>query len=249
MMRTVADEGYGRTSVEAVLRRAGISRLTFYQQFADKEDCFLQAYDTAVAQLMAIVLEAYRQPKQWAERVRFGLEALLETLSNEPDLARMAMVEVLAAGPRAIARYTNAVNSFMPLFEAGRTETRYGTQLPSQTERVIVGGIASVITHRVAAGEAERLCELLPDLLYFALTPFLGIAQAARGATRHEQLAPKRSRARTWRSRIPRNKRDELRPRTSRPPSARHVTTMPLSKRSRQHPVADMECRLSTRAC
>ncbi len=184
MMRTVADEGYGRTSVEAVLRRAGVSRLTFYQQFADKEDCFLQAYDTAVAQLMAIVLEAYRQPKQWAERVRFGLEALLETLSNEPDLARMAMVEVLAAGPRAIARYTNAVNSFMPLFEAGRTETRYGTQLPSQTERVIVGGIASVITHRVAAGEAERLCELLPDLLYFALTPFLGIARAARGANK-----------------------------------------------------------------
>lgn len=182
MLRTVAEDGYGRTSVEAVLRRAGVSRLTFYEQFADKEDCFLQAYDAAVAQLMEIVAEAYGQPGPWPERVRLGLDAFLETLSNEHDLARMTMVEVLAAGPRAIARYSDAVSSFIPMLETGRSETRYGPQLPRATERVLVGGIASVVRHRVAAGEAERVRELLPDLLYFTLAPFVGSAQAAKGA-------------------------------------------------------------------
>lgn len=197
MMRTVAEQGYHGTSVEAVLRRAGISRLTFYQQFADKEDCFLQSYDAAVGQLTAIVVEAYGQPKRWADRIRMALDALLETLCNEDDLARMAMVEVLAAGPRAIARYSDAVSSFIPLFQPGRTETRYGGQLPPEAERVIVGGIASVIAHRVAAGEGKRIRELLPELLYFALAPFIGSARAARAADRARTSVPEPRRAPT----------------------------------------------------
>ena len=150
--------------------------------FDDKEDCFLQAYEAALGGLTVVVADASSQATPWPEQIRLALDALLEALSNDRDLARVVMVEVLAAGPRAIGRYTDALTNFVPLLAIGRTETRNGPQLPPQAERVIVGGLATLVHNRVAAGTVEDLQVLLPDLLYFALVPFVGSAQAAKVA-------------------------------------------------------------------
>jgi AcrR family transcriptional regulator len=182
IVRTVAEEGYVETSVEAVLQRAGVSRRTFYDQFSGKEDCFLQAYDAVLAQLMAVVTEAYGGSGPWPERVRAGLSALLEFLASEDAVARVAMIEVLAAGPRAIARYSEALEGFVPFLDEGREASRQGAQLPPGTAHAVIGGLASVIHRRLLDGKADELPSLLPDLLYFTLVPYLGHARAARYA-------------------------------------------------------------------
>jgi AcrR family transcriptional regulator len=178
MTDVVAEKGYGKVAVADVIERAGVSRKTFYTQFKDKEDCFLQAYDTMLAQIMAVVIEAYGTSGGWAERMRAGLQALLEFLANEPALARAGIVEVLAAGPRAIERYERALRGFVPFIEAGRAESRQA--LPENISEALVGGIAQVLYLRIVAGEANRLLENLDELVFFVLLPFLGHARAAK---------------------------------------------------------------------
>src|SRR5262249_43880395 len=103
--QVVAEDGYQAARVTDVIARAGVSRKTFYEHFSDKEECFLAAYDTNLADLMGATSAGFdRSDDDWAERVRSGLTAFLEGLASRPEAARMCMVEVLAAGPKALAR-------------------------------------------------------------------------------------------------------------------------------------------------
>ena len=96
----------------------------------------------------------------------------------------MGLVEVLAAGPRALDRYDGAIRRFVPLFEQGRAESPYGDQLPPNISEAVLGGIAQVLYLRVLAGETATLPDALDELLYFALVPYLGHAGTTRVATR-----------------------------------------------------------------
>ena len=101
-MRIVAAKGYAATTVADLTREAGISRTTFYELFEDKEACFLAAYDNAVDVLVRQVVAAYESEERWPQRARAGLSALLELLAAEPELARLALVDIGAAGPAAV---------------------------------------------------------------------------------------------------------------------------------------------------
>jgi len=184
MVRTVGDKGYAATSVQDVLERAGVSRKTFYDNFADKEACFLEAYDAVVARVMHEINKAPTEPGPWSLSVRRRLRAFLKFFAYEPGLARMAVVEVLAAGPEAIERYRAAVRGFIPLFAEGHRLARNPEQIPDEMAEAIVGGIGSVIYNRVAEGRSEEVPNLLPALLYFALLPYIGAAQATREANK-----------------------------------------------------------------
>jgi AcrR family transcriptional regulator len=180
-VEVVADRGYGEATVADVLERSGVSRKTFYDLFANKEDCFLATYDKLVDTLADTVTTAFAgEEAAWPERIRRGLRAVLELLAERPDGARVGLVEVLAAGPRALERYDRAVRRFVPLFEQGRVESPYGDQLPPNISEAVVGGIAQVLYLRVLAGETTTLPEALDELFYFALVPYLGHAGATR---------------------------------------------------------------------
>ena len=119
-MRVVAEKGYGATTVADLTREAGISRTTFYAMFDDKEACFLAAYDGIVDTLVRRIGRAYEAEEGWPQRARAGLAALLEALAEEPDLARLALVEVGSAGPAAQRRYRGALQRLTPFFDEGR---------------------------------------------------------------------------------------------------------------------------------
>jgi AcrR family transcriptional regulator len=184
MVRTVGDRGYAETSVGAVARRAGVSREAFYSIFRDKEDCFVRAYDAVIRRVMGAVLRAYEQQQRWPDRVRSGLETLLTFISYEEALARVAMIEVHGAGPRAVGRYQAALRGFVPYLDAGRAESRYGERLPTGVSEAVVGGVAQIIYGRVIDGEATDILAMAPDLLYFTLTPYLGHSAALKAANR-----------------------------------------------------------------
>src|SRR5215217_1719697 len=133
MIEVVSDRGYPETRVVDVIGVAGVSRKTFYELFDSKEDCFLAAYDVLLDNLLNEATDAFEATPgaPWAERIRAALEGLLGHLAAHPDEARFAIVEVLAAGPKALARRDSALRQFTGFLEAGRSETT--VELPGIT--------------------------------------------------------------------------------------------------------------------
>lgn len=182
MAHAVAERGYLCTTVADVLRAAGVSRRTFYENFSDKEDCFLRTYEVIVERIGARVDEAYARPGSWPERVHAGLAAFLEFIDREPAFARLALVEALAAGPRALEIYEAAVQRFRRFFEEGREHSPYAGELTETVSQAVVSGIAGVLYERIMRGDGAPASSLLGDLSYFGLVPYLGHDEAKRVA-------------------------------------------------------------------
>jgi AcrR family transcriptional regulator len=176
----VAEKGYAATTVADLTREAGISRTTFYEMFPDKEACFLAAYDVAADVLARRVGAAFEAEGEWPARARAGLEALLGSLAEEPAIARLALVDFGAAGPAAQRRYRAALQRMTPLFDEGRDFAPEGRRLPPNTSRMAIGAVVGLIADEVAAGRAEQLPGLLPEVLFATLSPYLGPEAAAR---------------------------------------------------------------------
>jgi AcrR family transcriptional regulator len=176
--------GYRAVTVADIVRRAGIARNTFYDNFASKEDCFLATQDFAVEEALARVVEAAAAAEGWEARTAAGLGAFLKYVSDEPALARTCIVEALSAGEAAQERYEESLQAFVPLLRKGREHSEHGDELPETLEETIVGGIFWVIYQRIVLGEAERIESLLPDLVDFALTPYIGAESAQRATAR-----------------------------------------------------------------
>lgn len=174
------DHGYDGTTVTMVGKRAGVSKSDFYRQFESKDRCFLAAYDEGVASLRARVATACRDAGGWAPGVVDGLRALLAALTAEPAQAEMVLVEGLRAGKGVYDRYQAALLGFVPLLREGAPAPAGGKRPPEATDEAVVGGIASLLSRRVLAGETERLGEFLPEIAEFALTPYLGAVEARR---------------------------------------------------------------------
>jgi AcrR family transcriptional regulator len=184
LAEAVAENGYAGTTIAHITRHAAVSRRTFYEHFASKDECFVAAYDMVMTELDRRVGEAFEQEEEWPQAVRAGIAAMLEFLTAEPHLARLSMVEALVAGPVVVERYDAAIQSLVPYFEAGRkgrpADVLAG--LSPTTEEALVGGMVSLISRRIFAERTGELEALLPDLVEFTLTPYLGSAEAAQVA-------------------------------------------------------------------
>jgi AcrR family transcriptional regulator len=182
-----SDSGYVAMSVEDVVVAAGVSRRTFYDNFGGKADAYLAAYDAVTEQLRERVGAAFASPDGLAEQVRAGLVAFLDFVAREPAFADLCIVEVMAAGPEAIARRNRTMAAFAQLIEqAAADELPKSRRPPALTAETLVGGIYEVVYSRVLQGRGEELPTLLPDLLFSVLLPYLGQEQAAALA-KHER--------------------------------------------------------------
>lgn len=183
-VRVVADKGYGAMTIGDLTKEAGVSRTTFYELYEDKEACFLAAYDNAVEMLVRRVIKAYESEGDWPDRAAAGLTALLETLAEEPALARLSLVDIGRAGPAAQRRYRAAIQRLIPLFDEGRDFAAGGRNLPANTSRMAIGGVTGLVSDELVAGRAEDLPGLLSDVLFATLVPYIGPDAAAREVER-----------------------------------------------------------------
>ena len=179
MIEVVSERGYPDTRVVDVIGVAGVSRKTFYELFDSKEDCFLAAYDVLLDNLLGEATEAFESKPgaPWADRVGGALEALLAHLSKHPAEARFAIVEVLAAGPKALTRRDAALRQFTGFLESGRSETPF--ELPGITSVAVAGGVNELLYSEILHGAASRLPSRLPDLMFWITLPYLGAEGAA----------------------------------------------------------------------
>jgi AcrR family transcriptional regulator len=176
MVRVAAAKGYEATTVADVVEFAGVTQEAFDEMFESKDACFLEAYDAVFDVLVAHVATAFEAAagEPWPEQIAAGLGALVELLAAEADIARMAMVEVTAAGDDARTRYRAALARFTPFLEQGRTYSGQGEALPADTARFAVGGATSMIFDEIRAGRGPELKRILPDLVFAVLMPYLG---------------------------------------------------------------------------
>jgi AcrR family transcriptional regulator len=174
------EKGYERTTVASIGKRAGVSKSDFYKQFESKDACFVAAYDDAVERIRASVKEACAERKDWGSGVLDALDALLRLFEAEPAQAQLVLVEGLRAGRGVYDRYQVAIQSFVPYLRDGAPAPAGGERPPEATDEAVVGGIASLLARRVLAGETKKMHGLLPDIAEFALTPYLGTAEARR---------------------------------------------------------------------
>lgn len=178
MLEAVGAEGYERTSVRTVLDRTGVYRQAFYDNFADKDDCYLQAFEAGVERVEALVLAAAAGEESWTDQLRSGLAALLDFLEAEPDVGRALIVEVHAAGPEALAKRTAAMERINGFLDRAREEAADGEAPPPIAGEGIAAGIHAVIHSRLATGADEGFRELLPEFMYFAVLPYFGAERA-----------------------------------------------------------------------
>ncbi len=173
MVRVVGRKGYKATAVADVIEEADVSRTTFYKYFEDKHECFLAAYDTVVERVLAEVIASCSAEQPWLERMRVGLATIVELFALDPELARTAIVEVAAAGAEARQRHWNAIVRFTEFLADGE-DLAGGRELPDNIGLMAAGAVSGLIFDELLSGRAERLPEMLPDLLFAMLVPYIG---------------------------------------------------------------------------
>jgi AcrR family transcriptional regulator len=182
LIQALYEVGYQATTVSLIGQKAAVSKSDFYKHFESKDDCFIAAYDAAIEQVRERVLGACADQEKgdWVQRVNAAIAALLALFSEEPALASIVLVEGLRAGRGVYDRYQGAVESFVSDLREGAPPGPDGADVPEATDEAIVGGIASLLGRRILAGGGEEIEQLFPEVVEFALTPYLGAEEARR---------------------------------------------------------------------
>lgn len=183
MAQAVAARGYPATTVADVIARAGVSRKTFYEQFRDKEDCFLAAYDTGVELLLGVLRDAGEATQDLLRRARARTRAYLAELAAEPAFARTFMIEVNAAGPAALARRDAVHDRFADLLReqliAAREQFPQISEPPEEAYLAAVGATDLLASRLIARGRTSELPQLEDAVLHVQLSLLAGPAVAA----------------------------------------------------------------------
>ena len=170
--RAVAAKGYSRVTVGDVVSIAGVSRRTFYEQFKDKEECFLAAYETGSEALIGNIARAtfsLGEDATWREVLQVAIDSYVAGLVEDPEFARTFLVDVLGAGPEAVERrsvvYERFVQQYVVLSRRAATEEPELGEVPEIYLRALVGGVAELVQQHLLQEDAETLPELAPVLV------------------------------------------------------------------------------------
>jgi AcrR family transcriptional regulator/DNA-binding MarR family transcriptional regulator len=197
LIEVAGERGAGGVTVAHIVARSGVSRRTFYELFEDREDCFLTAFDMAVERAARRMLPTVQACGSWRERIRAGLEALLEFLDDEPGMGALCVVETLGAGPVVLERRALVVRALIDAVDEGRKEVRGSAKPTRLTAEGVVGAVLGVLHARLsgrgcANGGAQPMVALLGPLMGMIVLPYQGQAIASRETSRP---APRRRRA------------------------------------------------------
>ncbi len=188
MVAAAGTKGYGSTTITDITRRARVSRDTFYEQFANKQDCFLAAYDAIVRELLEQMVAVGTSEPSYVENMRNGVRAYLNFWRQRPDAARVCTLEVTAAGSQARAHSERTLRSFARLYrtiaEQARTQQPELPIIPDIVPDAIVVATLALITDYVREDRVSSLPEFESDILYLWLMGLAGhqIAAAALAA-------------------------------------------------------------------
>jgi AcrR family transcriptional regulator len=200
MVEAVAAGGYAGTSVKQVIGLAGVSRRAFYEQFANKQECFLATFDLIAARGVKRVNDAYRSADgDLEQRIRAAVEGFTDEIESNVKSAGLAIVQAQTAGAPGLARLRRATGTIEQMLSSSFAHAPDAGPLPVPIVRGIVGGMHEATSVRLRAGRPEEIPGLNEELVRWMLlfhTPTIGRlserlaarARASSAAGAHTQL-------------------------------------------------------------
>jgi AcrR family transcriptional regulator len=186
MVELVARDGYAGTTLNDLVTLAGVSKSTFYELFADKQDCFLATFDEVVRQVSVQVGEAYRRPGDFRERLIAALACFMDLVVEEPAAARLTTIESLSLGVGGVERRERGADAFELMIRQSFDHSPSRVQVPDSVVRGIVAGIRGIVYRHLRADRAEELPAMVEGLVDWALSyqrrPGAAVRRAMRAA-------------------------------------------------------------------
>jgi AcrR family transcriptional regulator len=171
--RLIAELGCAGTSIEAIVKAAGVSSVTFYEFFDGKEECFVAAFDRAIGTAAVEIEDAVRE-LSWPEQIATGLRVVTVLLAAAPERARLCLVEALTGGPELNACFEATLDRVAAKLREGRALDTAPPDLPATHEEATAGALAWLLRERLERGGEDGLEALYPQLVDIALAPYLG---------------------------------------------------------------------------
>jgi AcrR family transcriptional regulator len=179
LARTARAKGFAAMTVADVVTAARISRNVFYEHFGSKQEAFTAAQTVGIQDIMRATAAGFASGTTWPERVWKGELAFLDYFVSQPELIYLEFVEIYAAGPLAIQRHHDAQIAFTVFLEEGYRQDPECDRLPRLASEAISGAIGELSHRQVYDGRSAQARELLPEIAYLALAPFIGPVAAA----------------------------------------------------------------------
>jgi AcrR family transcriptional regulator len=189
----VAEHGFEGTTVDQIVKVAQVRRNSFYEQFADKRDCFAAAYEIAQERLLGVLTYQCYARATLTDRLGHALESGLALLAADPGLTRLIVVEAPAAGGEIVARHHEWLDRYSRLLRFAALDSPEIAGPSTAVEPAVVGGLVSRVKQTVLAGKAEALATLWPELVQFTQSfyaPFDAALSAAPHAGQSGQTEP-----------------------------------------------------------
>lgn len=189
MLTAAGEIGFRDVAVQQVLERSGGHRVQFWERFESKEECFELAHAAWTDRLVAEILTAALAEDEWRRQLRGGIVAFLRFVEDRPALSRALLIEAEVAGGAAAAKRDETIERLGEALDSIREQLPVGERPPPLTGIFIAGGIAAQVSERLAArAGGEEIWVGLPELLRFAVGPYLGEAAAAEEVAAAEEI-------------------------------------------------------------
>lgn len=169
MTKLAAAKGFARTTVLDITSEAGVSKPAFYEQFADKQACLIAAYDAAIEATMAAAAAALSDEGRPAERIENGITALLDHLAANEDASRIVLIEIVGAGPEAVAHmkatHRRLAEQYVALREIVREHYPDYPSLTGVQGMAVVGAVIEPVSEVLITRGAAAVPSLRDDLV------------------------------------------------------------------------------------
>jgi AcrR family transcriptional regulator len=193
----VAEKGLAGLTIPEIARRANVSNQTFYSIYGSKHEAFLGAQKVGMHQALGVAVAAYEScGSDWPRAIAAGISALVDFLASEPAHAHLVLVDTFAANPEAIEVRNASMHAFASYLQPGHDLAGPTGAVPAIAGEAVVGGIWQVLHHYIENECIDQLPEATPQLIYMALTPFIGpqaSADVARTTTAEASQATSRA--------------------------------------------------------
>lgn len=170
MVELTVEHGYNAVTVAALTKRAHVSKRDFYKRFSGKEECLLATYDIIVNHSLRGILAAMEGEEEWRERLRLGFLTFAGQIADNPEAARLALVEVFAASADAVERMLRTSGLFEALVVRNLAPTDGSPRPPRLLVKGIVAGCARVARARLLSGDPQQLKLDGDELMEWALS-------------------------------------------------------------------------------
>ena len=177
-----ATKGFINVKISDISDGAGINRTQFYFLFEDKEECFISAQMVVLSNIEERLREVVPADGEWLERMKIGVDTLLDLLSEEPNAAKLLLVETPVAGDDARKQMRAALQQLLPIIGEGRKLASPSLEVPVTINELALGGAVTLLSQAVQESEDTDLRLQAPHLLFALIVPYVGPEEALEHA-------------------------------------------------------------------